>query len=102
MQDQDIPVRILEVRLQTHPGVDRLAEELDTLPASSRGRFDVVDAQGDRAAVRRELAADRGGVEDLEGQVAGLELAAGDVAVFLATARGPGCRCRTPAPGGNP
>src|SRR5690348_4460721 len=84
MQDQDVAVRVLEVRHMADAGIDRLAEELDALARQlGARRFDVVDAQRDRAAVRRELATDRGRVEDLQRQIAGLELAAGDPPVFL-------------------
>ena len=84
MQDQDVSVRVLEGRLQADAGVHRLAEELD--PGALQlgaGPFDVGDPERDGAGARRELAADRRGVENLQGEVAGLELATRDPLVGL-------------------
>jgi hypothetical protein len=62
--------------------VHRLGEKFDALRLElGPGRFDVIDVEGDRVGVGRELAADRGCIEELQGEVAGLDLAGGDFAV---------------------
>jgi hypothetical protein len=60
--------------------VDRLGEEGDAPRLEvGAGRLDVLDVKGDRVGAGLERAADRLGVHHLQGQVAGLELAAGDL-----------------------
>jgi hypothetical protein len=82
VEHQHVAVGVVEDGHVTDAAVDRVGEEVDALRFElAAGDFDVLDVEGGRVGVGRELPADRGGVDDLEGEVAGLELAAGDFAV---------------------
>src|SRR5207247_931733 len=84
MQDQRVPVLVLEERLVADAAVHRLAAELDALRLElGAGGFDVVDVQGDRARAGLELAPDLRDVDELDREAAGLELAAEVVVVAL-------------------
>lgn len=77
VKDQRIAVLILEKCLMTDAAVHDLAAELDTTRLEvCTGSRDVIDVQRDRPFAGRELAPDLRGVDYLDRQAAGLELAA--------------------------
>src|SRR5258707_7060585 len=82
MEQEGVAVRVAEEGHVADAAVDRLAVELDALRLElGPCRFDVADVEADRMAAGLELAADRGGVHHLQGEAAGLELAARDFPV---------------------
>ena len=82
MEHERVPVRIGKDRHVTDAAVDRLAEEGHALGLERGARgCDVIDVQCDRMRAGLELAADRRGVQELEREVPGLELRAGDAVV---------------------
>ena len=75
MQDQDVPVRILEEPHVTDAGVDRVAEEPHAGRLELRpGRRDIGDAESDPGRVRGEGDVLRLRLPQRERDVAGLEL----------------------------
>jgi hypothetical protein len=76
VKDECVAVLILENCLMADTAVDGVALELDTtrleLSASSRH---VIDVQRDRPSAGRELTTDLRGIDDLDRQAPGLELA---------------------------
>jgi hypothetical protein len=76
MQQEDVAVRIFEHRVVADPGVERMDESHTArLQLGARRRY-VLDVKGDRR-VGLELAAERCGIEHLQGEVARLELGSG-------------------------
>ena len=75
VQQQRVPVRVLEERHVADAGVDDLAVELDALglELGARGR-DVGDAQRQAGGARRERLADARRIEDVERDLAAREL----------------------------
>src|SRR6266436_6674188 len=77
-----VGVLVFDDDLMADAAVDGVADELDALRFElGTGGGDVVDVQGDGSSARRELSADLCGVDDLDGQAAGLELTAEIVSV---------------------
>ena len=81
VQIERVARRVLEDRLVADARVERLGHELDAGGLELRTRsFHVVDMQRDRHAVGQFLP-ERIGLHDREGEVAGLELRAGKIAI---------------------
>src|SRR6476469_4008493 len=77
-----VAVLVFEDGLVADAAVDRVADELDALRFElGAGGGDIVDVQGDRSSARCELSADLCGVDELDGQAAGLELTAEIVSI---------------------
>src|SRR5262249_28117355 len=84
VQDQQVAVRVAEVRLVADAAVERLAFELDAQRLEPRlGLLDVVDPQRDRAVARLDSAAYLPHLHALDRDVPRLELTADPAAVAL-------------------
>src|SRR5215216_8180152 len=76
MDRQRVAIGVLEEGLEADAGVDHRAAELDAARLElGLGSFEVVDVELDRMRVGLELDAERIGLHDRDGEVAGLELA---------------------------